>query len=57
MKIGRRKRANILIPLLELPGIVKFQETESKIEVTRAQWSGEGDGEFMLDGYGALERW
>ena len=40
-----------------MPRVVKIIETKSKIEVTRAQWSGEGDGEFMLDGYGALERW
>ena len=41
----------------ELHRIANCTETESKIEVTRAQWLGEGDGEFMLDGYRALERW
>lgn len=37
MEIGRCKRTNILIPLLELPGTVKFQETESKTEATVEQ--------------------
>lgn len=46
MEIGRCKRTNILIPLLELPGTVKFQETESKQRLPGSR----GRGDFC-DGY------
>ena len=46
-KLARHKRTNIcVIPLYEVPGVVKFTETESRGVAARG-WK-EGDGEFGI---------
>ena len=50
-KLARHKRTNIcVIPLYEVPGVVKFIKTESRMVVARA-WRG-WYRKFVFNGYG-----